>query len=375
MSDERNYWLAWSQIKGIGPTLLKRIFQHFEQLENAWKASPKALGEVNGLGGKLIQTILEERSKINPFQLLEEHSQKNPNFWTPSDADYPRLLWEIASPPSILYYRGQINQQENLGNIPGIGIVGTRSPTEHGRRWTRNIATGLAKSSFTVISGLAAGIDGDAHQSCLKAGGRTIAVLGTGLDLIYPPQHRQLFEEIAEKGLILTEYPVGTKPERGNFPARNRIIAGLSRAILVMEAPERSGSLITANYANEFGRDVYTLPNSPDVIQAKGCLNLIDNGAGIILDEEKLLATLGAIPNLDSTQQLSLFPTGEPEVLPNLDPICLKIFQALTQESTSFDTIIHLTGLTTSEVSGKLLELELMGLIKHLPGMHYQRGL
>ena len=374
MNDERIYWLAWSTIKGVGPILLKRIQQQFEQLENAWKASPKALGEVNGLGGKLIQTILEQRTKINPLELLEEHSLKNPYFWTPSDRDYPSLLWEIPSPPPVLYYYGQVNRQENLGIIPGIGIVGTREPTEHGRRWTRKIATVLAKSGFTVISGLAAGIDGDAHQSCLRSGGRTIAVLGTGLDLIYPLQHRQLFEEIAANGLIVTEYPVGTKPDRGNFPARNRIIAGLSRATLVMEAPEKSGSLITASYANEFGRDVYALPNSPDVYQAKGCLNLIENGAGMIIDEEKLLAALGAIPNLDSTQQLSLFNATEPEVLPDLTPICLKIFQVLTHESMGFDAIVQLTGLSTAEVSGNLLQLELMSLVKQLPGMRYQKS-
>ncbi len=374
MNDERVYWLAWSTIKGVGPILLKRIHQHFEHLENAWKASPKALGEVNGLGGKLIQTILEQRGKIDPLQLLEDHSQKNPNFWTPSDRDYPTLLWEIPSPPPVLYYYGQVNSKENSGIIPGIGIVGTRSPTEHGRRWTRKIATGLANSGFTVVSGMAAGIDGDAHQSCLNAGGRTIAVLGTGLDLIYPPQHRQLFEEIATQGLIVTEYPLGTKPDRGNFPARNRIIAGLSRAILVMEGDERSGALITAKYANEFGRDIYALPNSPDVLQAKGCLTLIHNGAEIIIEQEKLLTTLGAIPTLEPTQQLSLFNAPESEKIPDLDPICLKVFQALNQESMGFDSIIELSGLSASEVSGKLLELELMGLIKQLPGMRYQRS-
>lgn len=372
MSEERSYWLAWSKISGVGPVLLKRIYQHFDNLENAWKASPKALGEVNGLGGKLIQTILEQRSKIDPAQLLEDHSQKNPRFWTPSDEAYPRLLWEIPSPPPVLYYKGQVNQQENLGMIPCIGIVGTRYPTEHGQRWTRKISRGLAKSGFTVVSGLAAGIDGDAHTSCLEVGGRTIAVLGTGLDLIYPPKHRQLFEQILEKGLILTEYPVGTKPDRGNFPARNRIIAGLSRAILVMEAPEKSGSLITANYANEFNRDIYTLPNSPDVSQAKGCLTLIHNGAEMIIEEEKLLATLGAIPNLDQSQQLSL--SEQPQPLPDLDPISLKIFQTLSIEPLGFDLIVQNTGLTAAEVSANLVQLEIMGLVTQLPGMRYQRN-
>ncbi|UXE59909.1 MAG: DNA-processing protein DprA [Woronichinia naegeliana WA131] len=374
MNEDRYYWLAWSQINGVGPVLLKRIQQHFETLENAWKASERALLQVNGLGSKLITNILTQRSQLNPQLLLEEHSRQNPHFWTPADADYPRLLWEIPSPPPVLYYRGQVKMSENQGQIPGIAIVGTRFPTEHGKRWTKKISMGLAKSDFTVISGLAAGIDGQAHRSCLEAGGRTIAVLGTGLDLVYPPQNRQLFEEIAEKGLILSEYPVGTKPDRGNFPARNRIIAGLSRAILVMEAPEKSGSLITARYANEFCRDVYTLPNSPDVAEAKGCLTLIHNGAEVILSEETLLETLGAIPKLDIAPVLSLLESLQSvESLPDLDPIPLKILQAVPRSPTPFDTIIQNTGLSTGEVSAGLLQLELMGLVSQIPGMRYQR--
>ena len=374
MSEDRYYWLAWSQINGVGPVLLKRIQQHFETLENAWKASERALLQVNGLGSKLITNILTQRSQLNPQLLLEDHTRQNPHFWTPADADYPRLLWEIPSPPPVLYYRGRVKVSENQGQIPGIGIVGTRFPTEHGKRWTKKISMGLAKSDFTVISGLAAGIDGQAHRSCLEAGGRTIAVLGTGLDLVYPPQNRQLFEEIAEKGLILSEYPVGTKPDRGNFPARNRIIAGLSRAILVMEAPEKSGSLITARYANEFCRDVYTLPNSPDVAEAKGCLTLIHNGAEVILSEETLLETLGAIPKLDIAPVLSLLESWQSvESLPDLDPIALKILQAVPRSPTPFDTIIQNTGLSTGEVSAGLLQLELMGLVSQIPGMRYQR--
>jgi DNA processing protein len=374
VNEDRYYWLAWSQINGVGPVLLKRIQQYFETLENAWKASERALLQVNGLGSKLITNILTQRSQLNPQLLLEEHSRQNPHFWTPADADYPRLLWEIPSPPPVLYYRGQVKMSENQGQIPGIAIVGTRFPTEHGKRWTKKISMGLAKSDFTVISGLAAGIDGQAHRSCLEAGGRTIAVLGTGLDLVYPPQNRQLFEEIAEKGLILSEYPVGTKPDRGNFPARNRIIAGLSRAILVMEAPEKSGSLITARYANEFCRDVYTLPNSPDVAEAKGCLTLIHNGAEVILSEETLLETLGAIPKLDIAPVLPLLDSLQSvESWPNLDPIPLKILQAVPRSPTPFDTIIQNTGLSTGEVSAGLLQLELMGLVSQIPGMRYQR--
>ncbi|MCT0254247.1 MULTISPECIES: DNA-processing protein DprA [unclassified Synechocystis] len=404
-NSERAYWLAWSQIKGVGPILLKRLAQHFELLENAWKARPIALGEVEGFGHKLIDKILEQRHKLDPFEFLEQHQQKNSQFLTPADPDYPQLLWEIPSPPPVLYYLGRLDGQESRGQIPGVGIVGTRYPTEHGSRWTRKISQALAKSGFTVISGLAAGIDADAHSSCLRANGRTIAVLGTGLDLVYPPQNRQLFEQIAAEGLILSEYPVGTKPERGNFPARNRIIAGLSRAILVMEAPPKSGALITADYANDFNRDVFSLPNSPDIQEAHGCLHLLHKGAEVILSENQLLASLGAIPLLDqssdqanvngrqhspksqeswqSQEYFSAATLASPhgnvtnksftEPPKDLDPKLKIILSAVQGESTALDQIVSVTALGIGEVSAGLLQLEIIGLISQQPGMRYQR--
>jgi DNA processing protein len=370
---EAAYWLAWSKIPGIGPVLLKRIWQQLGSLTNAWKASPETLGSVEGLGQKLIQAVMQQRSQIDPIQLFKEHAQKNPHFWTPADQDYPRLLLEIPSPPPVLYYRGQVNFQENQGITPLVGIVGTRYPTEHGLRWTGKISTALAQHGFTVVSGMAAGIDGIAHQKCLQAGGRTLAVMGTGVDLVYPNEHRQLYQEIQQQGLILSEYPAGTPGDRRHFPARNRIIAGLCRAILVMEAPEKSGALITARYANEFGRDVYTLPNSPDIVQARGCLKLIHHGAEVIVNLEELLEMLGTIPNIDQPQQLSLFESATPQTVPNLEPNLLKIFQCVNSEPISFDLIVKNTGLSTGEVSGGLLQLELEGLVTQLPGMRYQK--
>ncbi|MEA5510403.1 DNA-processing protein DprA [Crocosphaera sp. UHCC 0190] len=373
MQEDSAYWLAWSNISGVGPVLLKRIWQQFGTLKTAWETSPENLGQVEGLGLKLINTIKQQRSQSNPSELLEKHQQKNPQFWTPADPNYPRLLLETPSPPPLLYYQGQPDLAENQGNTPLIGIVGTRYPTEHGRRWTQKITVALVKHGFTVVSGMAAGIDGVAHQTCLDAGGRTIAVLGTGVDVVYPSSHQQLHKTIQQKGLIVSEYPSGTPGDRRHFPARNRIIAGLSRAVLVMEAPEKSGALITARYANEFCRDVYTLPNSPDVIQAKGCLRLIHHGAEMILTEEELLEMLGAIPNLNQPQQLSLFESPSPQSLPKLEPDLLKIFQVITNEGKSFDTIVQETGLNTPQVSGGLLQLELEGLITQLPGMRYQK--
>jgi DNA processing protein len=370
---ENAYWFAWSQISGIGPILLKRIQQHFGSLEEAWTASSRSLAEVEGLGARSVNVIVETRSRLDPEDLLERHLQQNPHFWTPADSDYPRLLLETPSPSPLLYYRGKIDLRENQGITPIIGIVGTRSPTEHGRRWTRRISTALAKHGFVVVSGMAAGIDTEAHRACLEAGGRTLAVLGTGVDIVYPPSNRKLYEQIQQQGLILSEYPAGTQPNKSNFPPRNRIIAGLARAVLIMEAPEKSGALITARYANEFCRDVYTLPNSPDVEQARGCLRLIHHGAEIIVREDELLEMLGAIPKLDTGVQLSLFESTQVKSTPELSPQLAKVLDAIASQPTPFDLIVQATGFSAGELLGFLLELELLGLVSQLPGMRYQR--
>ncbi len=381
MTGEREYWLAWSQIAGIGPVLLKRVYQTFGSLAEAWTVSKRDLGAVEGLGTRLLENIVEVRSQINPSELFAKHQQKNPHFWTFIDPEYPALLREIPSPPPILYYRGIVNAQENLGKVPMVGIVGTRSPTAHGRKWTQKLSQSLAQHGFTVVSGMAAGIDGEAHSASLKAGGRTIAVLGTGVDYIYPAMHRHLYEQIQQQGLIISEYPAGTTPERSNFPARNRLIAGLCRAILVIEAPQKSGALITARYANEFNRDVYSLPNSPDVLESIGCLKLLDEGAGVIIEEQKLLEMLGAMPTLDEPKQLSLFDSvsesqtnqiSNPPVH-NLEPRLSAILELVTKEAISFDAIVQRAAIPSGEVSATLLELELLGLVTQLPGMRYQR--
>ncbi|MGK7929965.1 MAG: DNA-processing protein DprA [Microcystaceae cyanobacterium] len=373
MAEEHPYWLAWSQTPKVGPVLLKRIWQQFGDLKTAWTASKLELAQVEGLGPKLIDQIIERRSQLNIDQLFNSYLQKNPTFWTPSDANYPNLLLEIPSPPPFLHYRGRINLAENQGITPMVGIVGTRSPTEHGRRWTWNISQALAKQGFTVVSGMALGIDRIAHEACLKVGGRTIAVLGTGVDVIYPPSHHELYQHIQEKGLIISEYKAGTKPDRGNFPARNRIIAGLCRAVLVMEAPQRSGALITARYANEFNRDIYTLPNSPDVLEAEGCLRLIHQGADMILKVSDLLEMLGAIPQLDQPEQLSLFNPKKPEIPDNIDLKAKQLLQMIASDSLPFDMIVAQSQLPAAEVSVLLLQLELDGYITQLPGMRYQR--
>ena len=375
MVEERTYWLAWSQVDRVGPVLLRRLQQHFGTLTDAWKASATQLQQVEGFGYQLATAVTAARSQINPEQFLEQHSVKNPYFWTPADADYPRLLLEIPSPPPVLYYRGQVQPQENQGITPAVGIVGTREPSDYSKRWTRKISTVLAKHGFTVISGMAAGIDTEAHHGCLEAGGRTLAVLGTGVDVIYPPRNQSLYEQIQTQGLVLSEYPAGSQPNRAHFPQRNRIIAGLSRAVLVMEAPTKSGALITAYYANDFCRDVYVLPGSLDNYKALGCLGLLSKGAHVILSEGHLMEMLGVIPELDRVQQLPLFAQEQPTPapVPQLEPELAQVWQAIASDPTPFDSIVQQAGLAAGAVSSALLQLELLGLVSQLPGMQYRR--
>jgi len=373
---ERAFWLAWSQIYGIGPTLLNRLQAHFGTLAAAWQATPTQLGTVEGFGDQSIKKVMQERSRLEPEALFQQHIAKNPHFWTPADPDYPRLLLEIPTLPPLLYYRGNVQLQENQGIKPTIGIVGTRDPSDYGRKWTRRITTALVKKGFTIVSGMAEGIDTEAHRACLEAGGRTLAVLGTGVDVVYPPRNQGLYENIQQHGLILSEYPAGTQPDRAHFPRRNRIIAGLSRAVLVMEAPSKSGALITAHLANDFCRDVYVLPGSLDNPKAMGCLGLLSKGAHMILSEGHLLDMLGAIPQLDAVepQQLQLFNPAPSPPVPDLPSELKQVLGAIASEATPFDVVVQQAGLATGTVSSALLELELRGLVSQLPGMRYQRS-
>ena len=369
--EERKYWLAWSQISGIGPILIQRLKQHFSNLETAWKASPGELRKVEGFGIQTLEKVVQQKSRLNPEQLLTQHQQINPHFWTPADPEYPQLLREIPTPPPLLYYRGEIDLQENSGQKSLVGIVGTRQPTEYGIKWTRQISTALAKNGFTVVSGMAEGIDTESHSAALKAGGRTLAVMGTGVDVIYPHKNRDLYQQILKSGIVISEYPAKTPPNRTHFPRRNRIIAGLSRAVLVMEAPLKSGALITATYANEFNRDVYALPGRIDDQPSQGCLKLISQGAGLINHELKeLLIMLGAIPQIDVQIESPLVKSPP---LPNLAPELQQVINTLAIDALSFDFIIQKTGMNAAIVSSSLLQLELMGLVTQLPGMRYQK--
>ncbi len=380
---ERAYWLAWAQIQDIGPVLIKRLHEQFGSLALAWQASAADLLSVDGIGLVTADQIVDVRSRLNPDQLLEQHTARYPNFWTPADPDYPRLLWEIPDPPPVLYYQGPL--RPNQSPAVTVGIVGTRHPSPYGRRWTQRLSGHLSQHQITIVSGMAAGIDACAHQSCLDCNGQTIAVLGTGVDVVYPRSNERLYQHILETGLIVSEYPDGTPPDRGHFPRRNRIIAGLSHATLVTEAPERSGALITAYLANDYGRHVYALPNGLDHPTARGCLALINTGATIIMGENQLAIELLSIAdavtdtasvnasNADQTNQHKSMPTPEPTTTAEVDEALTPIFQMIPDTPISLDNLVKTTQLDTSVLLSGLLQLELAGVITQLPGGQYQR--
>ncbi len=353
--------------------VLKRLLQRFGSLSAAWSADTAALGTVTGIGAQTLKTIQKHRQAGSPTDLLTQHLQKNPSFWCMADQAYPRMLAEIADSPPLLYYRGQVQLSEHQGSTPMVGMVGTRDPSEYAKRWTRKIAFALAKRGITVVSGMAEGIDTQAHIGCLEGGGRTIAVLGTGVDMIYPPRNQGLYQKIQEQGLLLSEYPAGTQPNRAHFPRRNRIVAGLCRAVLVMEAPTKSGALITAYQANEYNRDIYVLPGSLDNPRAMGCLGLVQRGAQLILGIGQLLDQLGTIPPLVADPPAAA-PTAQP-ALPPLQAEILKVVRQLCQQSgdgsVPFDLIVQSIEGSAGEVSGEILQLELQGWVTQLPGMRY----
>jgi DNA processing protein len=375
---ERAYWLAWSQAKGLGPILQKRLQSHFGTLAAAWQASGADLLEVEGIGLRLGASLVEYRRTVDPLALLTRYERQQPNFWTPADEEYPRLLYEITDPPPLLFYRGREELASALQIMPAVGIVGTRDPSDYGQRWTRRLTQQLVAHDVIVVSGLAKGVDRHAHQQALDRGGLTIAVLGTGVDQFYPAINRSLQEAIADQGLLLSEYPNGTPPDRGHFPRRNRIIAGLSRAIVVTEAPARSGALITAQLANDYGRDVFALPGSLDNPRACGCLNLINQGAQMILDDTTLVAALGQLPHLEDarphpqrTTQAAITPDP-----PTLPAAMAGVLAAIPPAGApkSLDHLVQHLNQPTGEVLATLVQLELMGLVMQLPGMHYQRS-
>ncbi|MFA6383276.1 MAG: DNA-processing protein DprA [Parcubacteria group bacterium] len=354
------YLNALNKINGLGPQKMRTLLSFFETPENIWQASIVDL-EKSGIGPAITQKIVSERPAINPDAEWERLAKENIRMITQNDPAYPRLLKEISPAPYIIYMKGKID----LNAAPMISIVGSRKYTSYGAQAATSFAKDLAAAGITVVSGMALGIDSIAHSGALLAGGKTVAVLGGSLDdkNIYPRNNFNLSRDIIVQGALLSDYPIETPAGiPGNFPARNRIIAGLSLGTLVVEAGEKSGTLITATLALEFNREVFAVPGSIFSPQSIGTHNLIRNGAKIVTGVKDILEELDLDEMQEKTAPIAKIPeTKEEEII-------LKI---LSTDPLHIDNISFRSKLDTSAVSASLSMMEIKGWTKNIGGQNY----
>jgi DNA processing protein len=356
--DDTAYWLAVSRVPHIGPARIERLVQRFGTLQAAWAAPRDDLRAV--LEAKPLAELLAARGKVDPLRELDRIEAQGIAVTHPGHSAYPRLLAEAAGRPSILYMRGALTAADDAG----VAIVGTRRVTPYGRQAAERIATELAQAGVTVISGLARGVDGVAHRAALAAGGRTVAVLGSGTDVIYPAEHRRLAEEILGAGAIVSEHPPGAPPDAQNFPARNRIISGMSLGVVVIEAPLRSGALITATFAADQGREVFVVPGSVFSPASEGTNLLLRDGARIVRDGADVLEDL----NLGSRGAGAALQTEMA-----LDETERRVYEVLGSEARHIDELAEAAGLAAGEAAAVLLTMELKGLVRNHGAQYYVR--
>jgi DNA processing protein len=356
------YWIGLKAVTGIGNVAFRRLLERFDTPEATLKAPSGSLVGIRGITPTVIESINNgewRRFAEEECRRLEAGAVHLVTFISP---DYPKSLFEIPDPPPFLYVKGELRSCE-----PSIAIVGSRRATSYGLMTTGKLAGDLASHGVCVVSGMARGVDTAAHKGALKAGGRSVGVLGCGVDKIYPPENRALFGEMADKGCLVSEFPLGTLPLAENFPRRNRIISGLCSGVLVVEAAEKSGSLITAQYALEHGRDVFAVPGNISFATSRGSNRLIKQGAKLVDCIEDILEELPGCSNT-STDAPLFQPSPRTFAL---TPKEAAIYELLARSPLHIDDIISQTELTAGEVSSMLLHLELKGAVTPLPGTHY----
>ncbi len=368
-TDYLGYWIALSQTPGLGAARFRLLESHFDgDLESAWKAPPREL-RAAGIGGSVVKAIAECREQVSPDGELERLSRSGVAALTWHDAEYPRRLKEIADAPPVLYCRGTLRPDDEAS----VAVVGTRRPTDYGYRITAELCADLATRGVVVVSGLALGIDARAHKATLDAGGRTIAALGNGLDTVYPRENRRLAERIVEEGgALVSEFPLGTRPEASNFPRRNRIISGMTLGTLITEASETSGTRWTVYHALEQNREIFCVPGSVYSDASKLTNRLIREGAKLVCDVSDILVEIG----LDTaTRQIAmtLSDADEPRSNPTPDdPDEADLIRHITHEPTHIDDLARLADRPITEVSGLLTMLEIKGLVVQAGMMHYR---
>jgi DNA processing protein len=359
---EHALWLALTRIKGLGCISFKKLASHFADPTQALSATAAELSAIEGIDRNVVDGLLAFTQWNEVEQEVQRASQAGVKIIPFGSGTYPARLRSIADPPPCLYVKGEIRQEDDKA----VAVIGTRSASHYGRRVARDLCRGLASLGFTVISGMARGIDGVAHDEALNAGGRTIAVLGSGVDRAYPPEHQKLYHRISEQGAVISELPLGAAPLAFNFPARNRLISGLSAGVVVVEATEKSGSLITAAVALEQGREVFAVPGEVGSSRSRGGHRLIRQGAKLVENVDDILEEIApqlVAPNRQSAALRALPVDAQPETR--------KIFDLLQERSLHIDEVIEASGFSTSRVLQILLELELQGFLKQLPGNRY----
>jgi DNA processing protein len=364
--------LALSLVPGLGPRLTAALLKRFGTAAAIRNASAEQLQQVPHIGEKLSYQFVEALRQLDvqsEIDLIEKH---NVRLLAYGDPMYPAALAKIGDPPPMLYYRGTWNESD----AKAIGIVGSRHCTPYGRRMAERIASGLARAGYTIVSGLARGIDGVAHRSALDAGGRTIAVLAGGLSAIYPPEHKDLSEAIEKSGCLVSETPMRLAPQAGMFPARNRIISGLSQAVVIVEANERSGALITADHAAEQNRELFAVPGNADSAASGGTNRLIRDGARLVRDADDVLEDLAGVSN--SQRHLpagSTIPPAEKTSVPpsGLDETQQRLWDQLADGPRHIDDLVRAVGVPVAQLNGMLMLLEMKKAVRRLPGNIYER--
>ncbi len=359
--EDRESFIRLSLVNGVGPRLLAGLVDHFGSADAALKATLSQLGQVPRIGPKL-STLIRDSSQSDLAECVFHHCKEhNVQIIIAGDPEFPRLLAELPDPPVMLFARGAFQKTDQLS----IAMVGTRHCTHYGRTMAERISKALARYGITIVSGLARGIDAICHRGAIEANGRTIAVLGSSVTEIYPPEHKELAEQVVEHGVLISETHPFSKPKAGVFPQRNRIISGLSLGTIVVEAADRSGSLITARHAGEQGRDLFAVPGPATSRMSRGCNQLIRDGAILIQDAEDVIEHLGP---LVEKANLGVGNVVHHAVELQLNEIESAVLQAIDCTPTDVDQVILTSKLPVPRVLSTLSVLEMRGLIQRLSG-------
>jgi len=359
---DREATIALNMMEGLGPIKVRALIDFLGSPQAVFSADGAELQKVRGIGEKLRYSILEQREKLDPAAEEEQADELGVRIITLFDTEYPEPLKAIHDPPLALYVRGSFLPQD----AQALGIVGSRKATHYGLNAADRMAYQLAQTGFTVVSGLARGIDTAAHQGALKAKGRTVAVLGAAIDQLYPPENAELADAIAQSGAVISEYPLGRQADRQTFPYRNRIISGLSMGVLVVEAGFKSGSLHTADAALEQGRSVFAIPGRIDHPSAKGTNRLIKNGAKLVDNVGDILEEFELLIPPEAVEEPEKQSAARPEV--PLSEAEKKVVEALWPGALDIDALARGAELTSAEISGVLLGLEMKRVVNMLPG-------